>query len=139
LEFDFDRIAERLSTVAIHEDLADPRVQVRDVHDLVSHLLLGPDELRVVAGEGQFHTDDHPVIYYRAPLEMLNPDFTRQNLDLIYEASPGACAYVPEGPARNFHMSRIELAYRRWRLVNAQGTTFPFAAQADVCATMIRQ
>jgi hypothetical protein len=46
---------------------------------------------------------------------------------------------VPEGPARNFHMSRIELAYRRWRLVNAQGTTFPFAAQADVCATMIRQ
>ena len=47
-------------------DLSDPRVGIRNVYDLGARIRLGPAELREFAGSGLLHTDDRPLIAYRA-------------------------------------------------------------------------
>ncbi|HVS12708.1 MAG TPA: fused MFS/spermidine synthase [Thermoanaerobaculia bacterium] len=53
----------------VAEDLADPRVGVHDVWELLARIRLGPNEIAALAGAGPLNTDDLPRVAYRAPLE----------------------------------------------------------------------
>ena len=70
LIFDVGKIALRMKDPQIASDLADARVGVDEIFDLFSRVRMLPEELRVLAGDGELHTDDRPLLAYRAPLDL---------------------------------------------------------------------
>ena len=67
---DIDDIRKRMAEPAIAADLADERVRVETVHDLLARIRLLPGSLREFAGAGAFHSDNHPLLAYRAPFDL---------------------------------------------------------------------
>jgi spermidine synthase len=83
----------RLTHRAIHEDLADPRVGIRNIYDLASRILMGPEEVRRFVGSGPLHTDDLPVIAYSAPKNLYR-NTRKENMRLLTRYTRGIGPYV---------------------------------------------
>ena len=55
----------------INQDLADPRVGVNSIYELLSSFVVGPNQIRrFTGGDGPLHTDDRPIVAYKAPLDL---------------------------------------------------------------------
>jgi spermidine synthase len=94
---DLARIAARMTQTDIAGDLADPRVGIDSPLQLVSRLRMGPMETRAFAGEGLLHTDDRPLIAYRAPRDLYR--WTRHlNSALIARHARGIARYLASSP-----------------------------------------
>jgi spermidine synthase len=70
---DFDLVARKLRDPRVREDLAS--IDIRSPEALLSHLLMGPDEIRAyVADETDVpvNTDDHPYLEYFVPRDLFS-------------------------------------------------------------------
>jgi spermidine synthase len=85
-------LAARMSAPGVREDLAG--VHVRSVFGLASLFALGPPDLAAWAGGAARHTDDRPVLEFRAP-RSLHADTSRANWEEI-ERAAAAAAGAPE-------------------------------------------
>ena len=71
IEIDIDDMGNRMTEAVIATDLADARVGVESVHDLLARIRVLPESLREFSGVGgKFHSDDHPLLTYRAPFDL---------------------------------------------------------------------
>jgi spermidine synthase len=85
-------LAARMSAPSVREDLAG--VHVKSVFGLASLFALGPPDLAAWAGGAARHTDDRPVLEFRAP-RSLHADTSRANWEEIERAAAGAVAPEP--------------------------------------------
>jgi hypothetical protein len=88
-----ERARRRLTQQGIREDLADPRVGIRSIYDLVSRILMGPDEVRRFVGSGPLHTDDLPIIAYNAPKDLYR-NTRKENMHLLTGYAKGIGPYL---------------------------------------------
>ncbi|MBN2416683.1 fused MFS/spermidine synthase [bacterium] len=70
LVLEWERIRERMSTPEIAADLADSRVQITSIYELLARVRMGPAGTELFAGDGPLNTDNHTVVSYRAPKDM---------------------------------------------------------------------
>ena len=91
-----DRARLRMGQEEIHQDLADPRVNIDTIQQLASRFILGPEEVNAYIGSGPLHTDDLPVIAYLAPKDLYR-DTRRENMLLL--------AHYAKGTTRNVQCS----------------------------------
>jgi spermidine synthase len=81
----------RMTAPAVRDDLAG--VQVKSTYGVASLFALGPPDLARWAGSAPRHTDDRPVLEFRAP-RSLHADTSRANWEEIERAA--SAASVPE-------------------------------------------
>ncbi|MBI2931679.1 MAG: fused MFS/spermidine synthase [Planctomycetes bacterium] len=105
---DLRRAETRFSRVA--SDLADNRVGIRDIYDFAARFRMGPDELRRYAGQGPLHTDDLPVIAYRAPQDKYR-NTRDENERLVSRHARGIGPYLSEEAP---FLKALAQAYRRF-------------------------
>lgn len=99
IPFNLPRMERRMSIPAVEADLADPRVRVHSLAELLARIVLGPEEARVLAGAGPLNTDDHPVIAYTAPRSLYSS--TREsNTELLLRHAKGMGGYLGSGGFR---------------------------------------
>ena len=70
IAIDIEDITGRMAEPNIAADLADDRVGVESVYDLLARIRILPGGLRELAGVGAFHSDNHPLLAYRAPFDL---------------------------------------------------------------------
>jgi spermidine synthase len=106
-----EAIARRMDG-AIGEDLADPRVGVHDVWDLLARIRLGPTEVAELAGAGPLNTDDLPRVAYRAPFERFrDAQSTREaNFELLSRYGRGLADSFDATPEQR---ALLDAAWRR--------------------------
>jgi spermidine synthase len=89
------KIKQQISVKEIKLDLADPRVKINNVFELLARIRMGTNEIQKLAGDGPLHTDDLPIIAYRAPMDLYK--YTRKdNMDLISRHAKGIAPYLME-------------------------------------------
>ena len=69
---------------AIQQDLADPRLKIRNIYDLLALVTMAAAAVKSFAGSGPIHTDDLPILAYRTPLELYLAT-NKSNMDQIYQ------------------------------------------------------
>jgi spermidine synthase len=115
LPLDVERARLRMQDAVIGTDLADPRVGVESVHQLAARIRMGPSEIRSFVGSGPLHTDDLPIIAYRAPKDLYR-ETRKANADLLARSARGVSPYVvglpPSRDARLAFFSDLAAAYR---------------------------
>ena len=132
---DLERAHERLQQPEIQADLADARVGINDVFDLAARIRMGPEEVRAFAGSGILHTDDLPIIAYRAPRDLYKNTRT-ENMTILAQYARGVGSYLEytEDPAqRRLILRGLAASYRRF-LPNGQEARYSeelAGAQAD--------
>ncbi len=70
LKLDLKTAGNRMAQPSVARDLADKRVGIGSLDELLKRFRMGPSEVAKFAGEGALHTDDLPVIAYRAPRDL---------------------------------------------------------------------
>ena len=63
-------IKRRIAKPDIAADIAADPVNIKTAYELMSRLIMGPDQIKAFTGEGQFNTDILPVLSYIAPLSI---------------------------------------------------------------------
>jgi hypothetical protein len=119
--------------VIVRSDLADARVGVRNVYDLLARVRMGPDAVRALAGEGVLHTDDLPVIAYRAPRDLYK-DTRRANMSQLARLSRGIAPRLDLSPT-----DRKQAAAVLERLAAAYEAFLPGGNEAQVTRTLAVQ
>lgn len=132
---DLQRMHERMQRPAIHRDLAEPRLGIDDVFELAARIRMGPEDVRTFAGSGTLHTDDLPVIAYRAPTDLYKN--TRQaNMESLAQYARGVGPYLdlaPFAPAeRQMILQRLVQAYQAF---SPNGRETRVAAQLAAAVT----
>jgi hypothetical protein len=89
IQFDIDDLRNRMEQPQIAADLADPRVRVESVHDLLARVRVTRFPLRQLAGTGELHTDNRPLLAYRAPLELGRRNAHVENDKIIAAVATG--------------------------------------------------
>jgi spermidine synthase len=130
---DLHRITQRMQNPAIKEDLADRRVGVYTVHDLLARIRMGPGEVRDMVGKGVLHTDDHPVIAYRAPRD-LYVRTEEKNISLMVAHAAGIAPYLElqefSKEGRIDFLRHLAVAYERF---------LPGGREAAACEQLIER
>ncbi len=93
IDLDFERAAGRMRQEEVHRDLADPRVGISSIYELAARFRMGPSELLPMAGRGPLHTDDLPIVAYRAPRDLYRST-REENLRLLADHSKGIAPYL---------------------------------------------
>lgn len=112
---------------SVADDMADPRVGVRSLFDLLARFRMGPRDLREFAGAGPLHTDDLPLIAYRAPFD-LYLETRGANMRLLALHANGIAPYledltgIPMPPRAFFEM-----------LAKSYDQFLPYGREAVVC------
>jgi spermidine synthase len=115
-DFDLTAIGQRMNNPAIRADLADRRLQIRSVYDLMARIRVLPEFMQQLAGQGQLHTDDHPILAYRAPLD-LHQDTWPQNEQLIGRFATGVAPALMAARGPDYfltHQQTLAEAYERY-------------------------
>jgi spermidine synthase len=133
LDLDPKRIEAAMLAPGIREDLADPRVGVRNVYDLLARVRMGPDAVRALAGEGVLHTDDLPIIAYRAPRDLYK-DTRQANMAQLARLSRGIAPRLDLSPT-----DRKQAAAVLERLAAAYEAFLPGGNEAQVTRTLAVQ
>jgi spermidine synthase len=109
---DFEQARHRMEEPKIRADLADQRVNVRSIYDLAARIRMGPDELASLAGSGPLHTDDLPIIAYKAPQDLYRRT-EESNVQLIASHATGIAPYISELiPERGEFFMRLADSYQ---------------------------
>lgn len=112
LDFDLTAMQARMERPAVARDLASYNTRTEDVFDIAGRLVLGPRELPALVGSGDFHSDDRPLIAYRAPFNLF-VNTRSANRHLLAEHAGSAVSYLsgwPEDPEE-----RREWEQKVWR------------------------
>ena len=97
IQFDIGDLRNRMEQPAIAADLADPRVRVESVHDLLARVRVTRFPLRQLAGRGDLHTDNRPLLAYRAPLELGRRNSRFENDRIIAAVATGVVPILDFG------------------------------------------
>jgi spermidine synthase len=117
LMLDISLAIERLREGAIAEDLADEPVGITTFFDLAARFRMGPSDIRSFVGEGPLHTDDLPLIAYRAPRDLYTDTRAENMLELARFASgigPGLRGIPGSAEERRQFFRTLAEAYRRF-------------------------
>jgi hypothetical protein len=130
---DLQQIEERMQNLVIKRDLADRRVGVFTVYDLLARFRMGPAEVQAMVGSGALHTDDHPVIAYSAPRD-LYVRTEEKNIELMGAFATGVAPYLQLQSRvkleRIDFLRRLAVAYRRF---------LPEGQEAAVCEQLVEE
>jgi spermidine synthase len=117
ITIDLQNISHRMAYPAISKDLADDRVRIRTVYDLLARIRVSSEALREFVGDGQRHTDDHPILSYRAPRD-LHRDTRAENEAAIAGVAKGITPLIRFGSAPEDHrgddLTALAHAYERF-------------------------
>lgn len=94
---DIPRAARRMQQGKVFRDLADPRVHIKSVYNLVARFRMGPQEVHYFVGDGPLHTDDLPIIAYQAPKDLYRST-TRENRESLARYASGIMPYLGRLP-----------------------------------------
>ncbi|MCH8874336.1 fused MFS/spermidine synthase [candidate division KSB1 bacterium] len=84
ITLDPEKVKRRMAFKAIQQDLADPRLNIRNIYDLLALVTMAAAAVKSFAGSGPIHTDDLPILAYRTPLELYLAT-NKSNMDQIYQ------------------------------------------------------
>ncbi|MFA6692032.1 MAG: hypothetical protein WCR98_08650, partial [Saccharofermentanales bacterium] len=76
---DIEDLKRRLTNADIAADLAADPVNIKSAYELMSRIILGPDQTYNFAGAGPVNTDIKPILSYIAPLSYYNTDLKNDN------------------------------------------------------------
>ena len=114
---DMDEVGLRMANPEIAGDLGDARVGIQSPYDLLVRIRAGTGALREFAGVGEFHTDDRPLLAYRAPLDL----FRMTRVENEREIGRHSTGIGPMLPVSNWtdqecsrHLSGFVDAYERF-------------------------
>ncbi|MBE7443782.1 MAG: hypothetical protein HS132_00325 [Planctomycetia bacterium] len=79
----------------IQQDLSDPRVDIKSIYELLARIRMGPDEIRSLITSGPVHTDNLPIIAYRAPMD-LYLDTRESNMQFLALHARGIGHYLTD-------------------------------------------
>jgi spermidine synthase len=96
LEIEFDNLLRRVEEPDIRPGLEE--VNLADPYALVSRMILGEDELRVLTDGARLNTDDHLVLEYTAPRSMYTRVAIANNLEWLTQSATSVPA-VPSTSA----------------------------------------
>jgi spermidine synthase len=117
IQVDMDDLRNRMQQPVIAADLADPRVRVESIHDLLARVRVTRLPLRQLAGTGELHTDNRPLLAYRAPLELGRRNAHIENDKIIAAVATGIAPIVNFGDSsregRIVELEELEKAQRR--------------------------
>lgn len=88
-----DRIKARMTDPLIKDDLADERVGIQTIYELISRVRLGPDDVKRLAGKGPVNSDDRTIVSYLAPKEMYS-DFRFDNEEMLASFGSGIESHI---------------------------------------------
>jgi len=111
--------APEIAAAEIAADLADSRVGVHGVEELLARVRMAPEQVRAYVGEGERHTDDRPILAYRAARD-LPRDTGGENDAAIARHARGIAELLrfpasDDGKARQRFLEGLALAYRDFR------------------------
>ena len=117
LEINVEAIDQRMAGSAIAADLADPRVNVVGAAELLSHIRMTPEQTRAFAGVGPRHTDNHPILAYRAARD-LHRDTGPENEAAIARLADGVATRLTfpdslDPSTRLWHVEALAHAYQQ--------------------------
>ena len=116
ITFSPNLLQERMRAAPVARDLADHRVRIRNVPELLARVWLGPEDVRQLIGtEGPLHTDDLPTIAYQAP-KNLYISTRESNMRLLSRHARGVHPFIDlssldENEKREF-LSALDRAYQ---------------------------
>lgn len=120
LLFDTAKLGERMSELDIALDLG--RVRVFGVPDLLTYFIMGTEELRAFAGEGELNTDDNALIEFHAP-RSLHFETRQQNRKEILEHVADPLNLYADRPAapelKSIHYQDLAEAFLRRGMTDA--------------------
>ena len=61
ITLDPEKVKRRMAFKAIQQDLADPRLKIRNIYDLLALVTMAAAAVKSFAGSGPIHTDDLPI------------------------------------------------------------------------------
>jgi predicted membrane-bound spermidine synthase/tetratricopeptide (TPR) repeat protein len=124
-------LAQRIEERAVAEDLAT--VEVRNLFTFASLYALGTPELAVWAAEATRHTDNHPLLEFRAP-RFMHADTGLMNRNSILEAA--STAVQPDAIRRHLSEPAAEDVSSRARMLE-QAESFQWAFETYLAAARI--
>ncbi|MBI3449938.1 MAG: fused MFS/spermidine synthase [Acidobacteria bacterium] len=95
LAFDMEKLRDRMSDLDIALDLG--RVRVLGVSDMLTYFIMGNDEVRAFAGEGELNTDDNALIEFHAP-RSLHFETRNENRKAILDHAADPIGFLSERP-----------------------------------------
>lgn len=95
IHFDPEMIQRRMMRKEIQQDLSDPRVDIKSIYELLARIRMGPDEIRSLITSGPVHTDNLPIIAYRAPMD-LYLDTRESNMQFLALHARGIGHYLTD-------------------------------------------
>jgi spermidine synthase len=110
---DFPTLAARFADPRVGEDLAS--IDIRTPEELLSHLLMGPAEIRAyvdAAPDVPTNTDDYPYLEYFVPRDLFRS--TAENVRLLAAHAVDPATLV-EGATAEQSQRMTRLAAERWR------------------------
>ncbi len=115
IHFDLERVQRRMALKEIQQDLSDPRVDIKNIYELLARIRMGPDEIRSLIVNGPIHTDNLPIIAYRAPLD-LYLDTRESNMQFLALYARGIGPYLTDGSSsvakKQQFFKNLAVAYR---------------------------
>ena len=139
LRLDLDQIVARMAVPRVAADLAE--IDVTSPSDLLANFLAGPDRLKSMLARFEIHTDDRPILEYRAARTFLAQTFPRNLGNLLalgdkieHYLDPGSIRRLAPGELRR--LCRCCLAWRQavWGHHYTQACRFEQAVESYTAA-----
>jgi spermidine synthase len=111
---DAERLSARLNQPEINEDLKGTWLPVSTAAELAARFRMGPEGIRSFVGAGPLHTDDLPIIAFRAPRDLYR-DTGPENMQLLARHASGIAPYLTLGgpmDTRRTILEELAAAYR---------------------------
>ena len=107
---DAEQMAVRLGQHEIRKDLLETWLPVSTVAELAARFRMGPQGIQSLIGTGPLHTDDLPIIAFRAPKDLYR-DTSPENMELLARHASGIAPYLDiVGPVNMKRQTLEELA-----------------------------
>ncbi len=116
ITLDPEKVKRRMAFKAIQQDLADPRLKIRNIYDLLALVTMGAAAVKSFAGSGPIHTDDLPILAYRTPLELYLAT-NKSNMDQIYQYAQANSPFLEIAkryPESERFFQKLSRAYQRF-------------------------
>ena len=117
LRLDISLAAERMQHSLISDDLSDERLGISTFYDLAARFRMDPSDIQSFVQQGPLHTDDLPLIAYRAPRDMYL-DTREQNMRELARVAqgigPGLRNISGSPEQRRLFFETLAAAYRRF-------------------------
>jgi spermidine synthase len=133
LRLDISLAMERMQQPLIRDDLSDERLGINTFYDLAARFRMDSSDIQSFVQQGPLHTDDLPVIAYRAPRDMYL-DTREQNMRELARFArgigPGLRNIPGSAEQRRLFFETLAAAYRRF---------LPEGMEALICDRLAEQ